>query len=84
MEEKTVLSQEEISKITDLRKQYFDLTEIVGGVEMQIMNLEIQKSKIKEDLNNLHQQESVLAKELEEKYGKGSISLESGEFLPIE
>ena len=51
---------------------------------MQIMSLKIQKDKIKEDLKNLQNQEAVLAKELEEKYGKGSISLESREFLPTE
>jgi chromosome segregation ATPase len=84
MEEKKVLLEEEINKITGLRKQYTDLTEIVGNVEMQIMSLKIQKDKIKEDLKNLQNQEAVLAKELEEKYGKGSISLESREFLPTE
>jgi predicted nuclease with TOPRIM domain len=82
-EEKKVLLEEEINKITDLRKKYTDLTEIVGNVEMQIMSLEIQKEKIKDDLKNIQHQEAVLAKELEEKYGKGSISLESREFLPI-
>ena len=84
MEEKKVLLEEEINKITSLRKRYTDLTEIVGNVEMQIMSLEIQKEKIKEDLKSLQNQEAVLAKELEEKYGKGSISLESKEFLPTE
>ena len=84
MEGKKVLLDEEINKITGLRKQYTDLTEIVGNVEMQIMTLKIQKDKIKEDLKNLQNQEAVLAKELEEKYGKGSISLESREFLPTE
>ena len=84
MEEKKVLLEEEINEITGLRKQYNDLIEIVGNVEMQIMNLKIQKDKIKEDLKNLQNQEAVLAKELEEKYGKGSISLESREFLPTE
>jgi len=84
MEEKKVLLEEEINKITGLRKQYTDLTEIVGNVEMQIMSLKLQKDKMKEDLKNLQNQEAVLAKELEEKYGKGSISLESKEFLPTE
>ena len=84
MEEKKVLLEEEINKITGLRKKYTDLTEIVGNVEMQIMSLNIQKEKIMEDLKSLQNQEAVLAKELEKKYGKGSISLESREFLPTE
>ena len=84
MEEKKVLLEEEINEITSLRKKYTDLTEVVGNIEMQIMTLNIQKDKIKEDLKILQNQEAVLAKKLEEKYGKGSISLESREFLPTE
>jgi len=84
MEEKKVLLEEEINEITNLRKKYTDLTEVVGNIEMQIMSLKIQKDKIKEDLKFLQDQEAVLAKKLEEKYGKGSISLESREFLPTE
>mgnify|MGYP003110924248 FL=1 len=49
---------------------------------MQIINLEIKKEQIKEKLKSLQQKEIKLAKELEEKYGNGEISLESGEFLP--
>jgi predicted nucleic acid-binding Zn-ribbon protein len=80
--EKKVLTQEEIDKITKLKQQFEDLTGVAGNVEIQIMNLQLQKDQIKTNLQQLQQQEAVLAKELEEKYGNGTISLESGEFLP--
>ena len=80
--EKKVLKEEEIVKLKDLKKQYRDLTEATGVVEMQKLNLEIKKEQIKEKLKSLQQEEIKLAKELEEKYGNGEISLESGEFLP--
>jgi len=80
--EKKVLTQEEIDKITKLKQQFEDLTGVAGNVEIQIMNLQLQKDQIKFNLQQLQQQEAVLAKELEEKYGNGTISLESGEFLP--
>ena len=80
--EKKVLTQEEIDKIKKLKQQFEDLTGVAGNVEIQIMNLKLQKDQIKFNLQQLQQQESVLAKELEEKYGDGTISLESGEFLP--
>ena len=79
--EKKVLTQEEIDKIKKLKQQFEDLTGVAGNVEMQIMNLQLQKDQIKFNLQQLQQQESVLAKELEEKYGNGTISLESGEFI---
>tara|TARA_Y100000361_G_scaffold57666_1_gene50425 strand:+ start:3720 stop:3971 length:252 start_codon:yes stop_codon:yes gene_type:complete len=80
--EKKVLTEDEVSSLKDLKKQYRDLTEATGVIEMQIINLEIKKEQIKEKLKSLQQREIKLAKELEEKYGNGEISLESGEFLP--
>ena len=80
--EKKVLTQEEIDKIKKLKEQFEDLTIDAGNVEIQIMNLQLQKDQIKSNLQQLQQQEKVIAQELEEKYGDGTISLESGEFLP--
>ena len=80
--EKKVLTQEEISKIKKLKQQFEDLTITAGNVEIQIMNLQLQKDQIKSNLQQLQQQEKVIAQELEKKYGDGTISLESGEFLP--
>ena len=80
--EKKVLTQEEISKIKKLKQQFEDLTINAGNIEIQIMNLQLQKDQIKSNLQQLQQQEKVIAQELEKKYGDGTISLESGEFLP--
>ena len=82
--EKKVLTEEEINKLKELKTQFERLTDVIGNNEVQIMNLEIRKEQLKSNLYQIQQQESVLAKELEEKYGDGTISLESGEFLPKE
>ena len=82
--EKKVLTEEEVSNLKKLKQEFQDLTDVAGKVEIQIMNLEIQKQTIKANLLQIQQKEQVLAKELEEKYGNGTISLESGEFLPNE
>ncbi len=82
--EKKVLTQEEIDKVKKLKDQFEDLTITAGNVEIQIMNLQLQKDQIKSNLQQLQQQEKVIAQELEKKYGDGTISLESGEFLPKE
>ena len=80
--EKKVLTQEEVSELKGLKQQYRDLTETIGIIEMQSLNLKLKKEQIKENLKSLQQKEIKLAKELEEKYGNGEISLETGEFLP--
>jgi stress response protein YsnF len=80
--EKQVLSQEEIQKLTELKSQFNELVGVVGNVEIQIMDLQLKKEQLKSSLQSLQQQEIAIAKELEDKYGQGSISLETGEFLP--
>jgi len=80
--EKQVLTQEEIQKLTELKSQFNELVNVVGNVEIQIMDLQLKKEQLKSSLLNLQQQEIAIAKELEDKYGQGSISLETGEFLP--
>jgi stress response protein YsnF len=80
--EKQVLTQEEIQKLTELKSQFNELVNVVGNVEIQIMDLQLKKEQLKSSLQNLQQQEIAIAKELEDKYGQGSISLETGEFLP--
>ena len=80
--EKKVLTQEEIDKIKKLKDQFEDLTIVAGNIEIQIINLQLQKDQIKSNLQQLQQQEKVVAQELEKKYGDETISLESGEFLP--
>jgi len=65
--EKKVLTQEEIDKIKKLKDQFEDLTINAGNVEIQIMNLQLQKDQIKSNLQQLQQQEKVIAQELEKK-----------------
>mgnify|MGYP003624808536 FL=1 len=82
MSEKKVLTKEEISKLKELKETFNNLTEVSGVVEMQHYNIQIKKENLKLSLQNLQQKEAEFARELEEKYGQGQISLETGEFLP--
>jgi hypothetical protein len=80
--EKKVLTEEEITSLKALKEQFKKLTEIIGETEVQVMNLNLRKEQLLINFKQIQQQELVLAKELEDKYGEGTISLESGEFLP--
>tara|TARA_R110002167_G_scaffold322530_1_gene528414 strand:- start:61 stop:318 length:258 start_codon:yes stop_codon:yes gene_type:complete len=77
-----VLEKEEISKIQELKDRLKKITEVSGVVEVQHYNIQIKKEQLKLSLQGLQQDEAALAKELEGKYGIGTISLETGEFLP--
>jgi len=82
IKKKQVLEKDEISKIQELKDRLKKITEVSGVVEVQNYNIQIKKEQLKLSLQGLQQEEAALAKKLEEKYGPGTISLESGEFLP--
>ena len=78
----TELTEEEIKKVSDLKIKFNQIVETTGAIEVQIMQLQAQKEELKVSLVDLRKEELVVAKELEEKYGKGTISLDTGEFSP--
>tara|TARA_B100000424_G_C22576000_1_gene324386 strand:- start:159 stop:407 length:249 start_codon:yes stop_codon:yes gene_type:complete len=76
------LTQQEITKLEKLKSNFDNLVQQVGNTEIQIMNLKLQKEELKMSLQEVKLKEKNLAKELEDKYGNGTISLETGEFSP--
>jgi len=82
------LTQDEIQQIKDLQQKYDQTIFELGSLEAQIIVLNTQIDKINEDkrgltsdLNTLGKQESELIKSLQEKYGQGSINIETGEVI---
>ena len=82
--EKKVLTKEEIQSLTDLKTKYDQLVNVLGEIEIQVIDLNLRKEQIKSSLISLKEEEIKIGKELEEKYGNGTISLEKGEFSPTE
>jgi|TARA_Y100001963_G_scaffold67612_1_gene94216 hypothetical protein len=79
--EKTVLTKEEITQLSSLQEQQNDFVIQLGQTEYQINLLERQKISIKQQIEKFEESQVQLAKQLEDKYGQGSVNLESGEFL---
>ena len=79
--EETVLNKEEITQLSSLQEQQNDFVIQLGQTEYQINLLERQKISIKQQIEKFEESQVQLAKQLEDKYGQGSVNLESGEFL---
>ena len=79
--EKTVLNKEEITQLSSLQEQQNDFVIQLGQTEYQINLLERQKISIKQQIEKFEESQVQLAKQLEDKYGQGSVNLENGEFL---
>ena len=81
--EKTVLSKEEIQQLSSLQEQQNDFVIQLGQVEYQKLLLNKQENSIKQQIENFEENQTKLAQQLEEKYGKGTVNLESGEFVGV-
>ena len=82
--DKIKLTEDEIKDLTDVRTDFQKTTLIIGETEIGIMNLKGRKEDLIATLRKLNEKQSELAKKLEDKYGKGSISLDTNEFTPTQ
>jgi hypothetical protein len=81
--ENKVLTQEEIQSLKTIQQNQTDLIQTLGTVEYRLQLLELDKQTLKTQLQKQIEEETVVAKQLQEKYGDGNIDLEKGEFIPV-
>jgi hypothetical protein len=81
--ENKVLTQEEIQSLKSIQTSQSNLIQALGTVEYRIQLLELDKQTLKLQLQKQVEDETTIAKELQEKYGDGNIDLEKGEFIPV-
>ena len=90
MSEQIKFSEEEIAEIKQVQANYqqlgLDLVQIklaILNAKNQVDTYESEEKMLTERILDLNEAERTIAKNLEEKYGKGEIDLESGVFTPI-
>ena len=83
IKEKKVLTEEEIKELKELKTEFDSLIYSLGTIEAEINVLENTKIDIKKGLVDLTNKEKLVAKKLEDKYGAGKLSLDSGEIQPL-
>jgi len=79
--EPTKLLQEEIDNLNQLQQTQQNIITQFGQLEVQLQTLELQKDILIENLKQLKEQEATIGKQLNEKYGDGTINLEQGIFI---
>ena len=75
-------TEQELNQLKELRDNLQKITIQFGQLTVSKIKLEENEVKLKDQLVNLEKQEINLAKSLSNKYGKGSINLETGTFTP--
>ena len=77
-------SKEELEKISEIKSNYDAITLRMGQVHFELNALNEEKTSLEADFNKNREQEVVFAKQLTEKYGKGSLDISTGIFTPAE
>ena len=77
-------SEKELDEIKELRNQLNNLSFQFGSLNIRKIKLEEQETLLKNQLKLIEEKETLLAKKFTQKYGKGSIDLETGTFTPLE
>tara|TARA_R110000868_G_scaffold97684_1_gene268779 strand:+ start:822 stop:1097 length:276 start_codon:yes stop_codon:yes gene_type:complete len=90
MSEQIKFSEEEIAEIRQVQSNYqtigLELVQIklaLSNAKRQFESLELEEQVLADRIADVNAKERQIAKQLEEKYGKGEIDLESGVFTPI-
>jgi hypothetical protein len=78
------LTEEEIKRILEVQTSRQSNFLELGQLEAYQYDIDTRKDELFEILEQIRKTDQELGKELNEKYGDGSIDLEKGEFIPQE
>lgn len=77
--ETKVLTQEELTQLKSLREQQNTLLIDLGSIEYRMALLDQTKNQLKNQVLELERMNNELGAQLTEKYGNGTLNLETGE-----
>lgn len=75
------LTQEEVTQIKEIQDRMSAVQAEFGQLELAKLDLEQRRKNVVSYLEETRQKEAELVKVLEEKYGKGTINLDTEEFV---
>ena len=89
MAKPTKFTDEELKSINELQQKYAQTTDAFGRLRVQrvIMNQQLEQlddaeARLENDYTDLQKSEQELVTSLNEKYGAGSLDINTGEFTP--
>ena len=77
-------TEDELKSLQELQGTYQQITMAMGQLSLSRLGLDQREESIKSTLEETKTKENELANKLTEKYGKGSLNIETGEFTPIQ
>ena len=89
MSEVKKLTEEEIKKVTDIRKNYVTIQNGFGqlhltkiNLEKQLKNIDVNYETLTSEYQKTQEAEQEIVKTIQDKYGIGTLNIEDGTFTP--
>lgn len=77
------LTEEEVQSINGVKTKYELIKQEFGNIYIQKLNLESRTERAEKVFRDLQEIEGNIAKALQDKYGKGTVNVETGEFTSL-
>lgn len=74
------LTSEEIQSLEQIQQHNESIIKEFGLINIAQLNLDTRKERAEKFLSNVRTSEENIAKSLEDKYGRGTVNLTTGEF----
>ena len=75
MENQVTLTIEEISKVKEFQQKNQELINILGQIDIQKINLDLTRDKIKQDVASSNEEQNAFAVEIQSKYSEDQINI---------
>jgi hypothetical protein len=83
MAKTTKLTQEEIDSLILIQNKNRAIVEELGKIEIIQLDLDDRRERAENFLKQLRAEEDATARSLEDKYGKGTVNIDKGEFTAL-
>ena len=77
-------TEEEVNTLRSFQSRMEQIVTSLGRVHYSRIKLDDQENSLKKEIKNIEREEQALAQTLTNKYGKGSLDIETGTFTPID
>ncbi len=77
-------TQEEIDNLKSFQTRLDNIITQFGRINLSRIKLDEQESLLKDEVKKIENEEKELAQKLSDKYGRGSLDIETGTFTPAE
>ena len=77
-------TQEEINSLKGFQTRLDNIITQFGRINLSRIKLDEQENLLKDEVKKIENEEIELAQKLSDKYGRGSLDIETGTFTPAE